>query len=150
MDRYLSSADLEPVPVTNADVLAFWTKVERALDDAHEAGISLDTRLLCACGAALLVAVAIGRAAGYHFCIGDDQQQIVFDVARSLVRDSKLANALSEMTHFLPLWHAVENEPFKSANVHDVSAAITAATLVINLGAKHLGVKRPISTRPAI
>lgn len=142
LDRYLSARQLDELPAEDNEILSFWEKALSAHNDARNYSVSLHTRLLCAYDAGRLAALAIVRAAGYRPHGSERHHHVTFDVARSLAGTRELADALFEMNALRSLRHAVEYEPYTGADAEAVASAISAATQVINLGAKYLRAER--------
>ena len=141
--RHLESGTLEARPSDDDEVAAFWRKALVAYDDSRLASSSLESRLLRAYDAGRIAAFAIVRSAGYRTRGGEGHHYVTFDVARSLVDDPDLRNALDEMSGVRTLRHAVEYEPEDDVDLETVATAAGVAARIINSGAQHLRARHP-------
>jgi hypothetical protein len=143
VQNHLEARRLEERAADDEEVLGFWSKVLTACQDAGSAGTSPANRLLRAYDAARTCAFAIIRAGGYRTRGGESHHFVTFDVARSLVGDADLRQALDRMNGFRRVRHAIEYEAQDDADEGKVAEALDIAERIIVLGGEHLRRQRP-------
>jgi hypothetical protein len=150
IENHVEARRLEPRTARDQEVLGFWAKAITALGDAVNPGSSLGNRLIRACDAGRIAAFALVRDAGYRTRGGDGHHYVTFDVARSVVSDSDLRQALVKMDSLRKVRHSVEYEAYDDVDEPAVEEACRWAEQVIELGAKHLREQRPTLTIPTL
>jgi hypothetical protein len=143
IQHHLDGRRLEAWPADDDEVLGFWKRALIARADAGNASSSPENRLLRAYDAARIAALAIIRAAGYRTRGAESHHFITFDVARSVVRDAGLRNALATMNSLRKVRHEIEYEAEGELDESTVAQAVAVAEQVISEGAQHLRAQRP-------
>jgi hypothetical protein len=141
--NHLEGRRLKAEAADDAEVLGFWKKALVARGDATNSTGSMENRLLRAYDAARLAATAIVREAGYRASGSEGHHYVTFDVARSLVREPALKNALDAMNTLRKVRHDVEYEAEGEVDEKTMAKAFRGAEQVIALGRVHLGEQRP-------
>lgn len=150
VQSHLEARRLEERPGNDTELVGFWGKVLTAYHDATNSDTSPANRVLRAYDASRICAFAIMRAGGYRTRGGDSHHFVTFDVARSLVDDGELKQALDRMSGFRRVRHAIEYEAHDDADEATVAEALQLAERVIRLGGEHLRQQRPHLTLPHV